>query len=573
MTPSLVQAAATVPDDSHFTVRVGDELRTYESSKDGKRQAILDGLGALETVTAGDDVYLPADAALQLVAAVLYPGGIETEEQYETVCRTTDKACAFAGWGSEEQLGPPAVPFSQRGAYRKREPAVDQTLVLEALENAGVSSYAPQQQVNCRIVWNKAAWAAHDKPLNNLAAPQMERLRLQADAVAEAAGWRIEAENSASSGSAQYVRPLVPNLERARQALVKCLASYNGHPVRVDTVQAHAERGAYGRSFYSDELEPALADLLRQVLDEQGYEPEPDGREYRPQRLALPGDANARLEEALAALEPAQTEFGEALIWDEVLETARRALELEHVGEWQVQQLLESGVVGEVLSGMGYRREATWCQPYHFRPRLDVDGPSSKARQIILKEIRVMRDPERKLSLADGLPVYAPAVVLDSEEDEVVYLEMVGSKQAVRANWAALVGGKVQWIGRQRIELDGMKNHDLLRSTLPCGWSDYILIHKQASLQAMNPEEPFYLLDGGAQEIPSLFYPMLNKCLAIPVLEAWADFLWARGREERLIHLLNEGVGQGYAAWRVLPALEEWQRVVQVGLETRKLAF
>lgn len=96
---------------------------------------------------------------------------------------------------------------------------------------------------------------------------------------------------------------------------------------------------------------------------------------------------------------------------------------------------------------------------------------------------------------------------------------MVGSKQAVRANWAALVGGKVQWIGRQRIELDGMKNYELVQAPLPCDWSDYVLIHKQVSLQSMRPEAPFYLLDEGEQQIPALFYPMLNKCLAIPLLE------------------------------------------------------
>lgn len=153
----------------------------------------------------------------------------------------------------------------------------------------------------------------------------------------------------------------------------------------------------------------------------------------------------------------------------------------------------------------------------------------------------------------------------------MVYLEMVGAKQAVRANWAALVGGKVQWIGRQRIELDGMKNHVLVQSSLPCGWSDYILIHKQASLQAMNPEEPFYLLDDGARRIPALFYAMLNKCLAIPLLEAWSDYLWACGREEQLVEPLNDGLGHGYAAWRVLPVREEWQRVVQAGIQDKRV--
>jgi hypothetical protein len=106
--PALI---SRTDNDSTFTVQVGDEQRTYSANREGRRQAILDGLAALETVTVGDDVYLPAGDGLQLVATVLFPDGIQTEEEYEIACRTTEKACAFAGWGEEVQLGPPHVPF------------------------------------------------------------------------------------------------------------------------------------------------------------------------------------------------------------------------------------------------------------------------------------------------------------------------------------------------------------------------------------------------------------------------------------------------------------------------------
>jgi hypothetical protein len=166
----------------------------------------------------------------------------------------------------------------------------------------------------------------------------------------------------------------------------------------------------------------------------------------------------------------------------------------------------------------------------------------------------------------------SPGIFLGPNHDDF-YLEPAGSKRAVRANWAALVGGRVQWLGRQRIELDGMKRHTLVQSALPCGWLDAVLVHKQASLQAMQPEEPFYLLDTGDGRIPPLFYPMLNKCLAIPLLEEWSDYLWVRGREEKLVQLLNDGKGQGYAAWRVLPAPAAWQTVVTTGLGLKSISF
>ena len=144
----------------------------------------------------------------------------------------------------------------------------------------------------------------------------------------------------------------------------------------------------------------------------------------------------------------------------------------------------------------------------------------------------------------------------------------------MQANWAALVGGgKVHWFGRQRVQLEGMKAHVKLQTALPCGWVDAILLHKQASLQAMNPERPFYLLDDGHQPIPPLFYAMLNKALSLPLLPEWAAYLWENGRARQLVLLLNDGDGQGYAAWRVLSAGEAWQELVQAGLAGGHIQF
>jgi hypothetical protein len=164
------------------------------------------------------------------------------------------------------------------------------------------------------------------------------------------------------------------------------------------------------------------------------------------------------------------------------------------------------------------------------------------------------------------MAVRVPALAVDDKQEEIVYLEMVGPKGAVRANWAALAGKKANWVGAQRLYLDGMKNHIRLDGRLPCGWHQLVLIHRQASLQEANPDEPFYLLDDGRQAIPPLFYPLLNRCLALPALPAWADYLWQQGREARLILLLNRGQGQRYAAWRVLPSPDKWPAIVKAGL-------
>jgi hypothetical protein len=257
------------------------------------------------------------------------------------------------------------------------------------------------------------------------------------------------------------------------------------------------------------------------------------------------------------------------LLFEDVLQLLQETLNLPTLSQWQAEQLLTTGLLGELLRQIGYKAEGHWLQPYQFVP----PSEDAEAKLVILKEIRVQNDPSKKITAAKGLPVHTPALVLDSDNDNIIYLQMLGNKQAVRANWAALVAKKACWIGGQRVYLNGMKAHLLLKASLPCGWVDHILIHKQASIREMNPEEPFFLLDDGRQSIPPLFYAMLNKCLAVPVLDEWARYLWENGRQRKLITLLNGGEGQGYAAWRVLPAPDAWQEVVQAGLKGNSICF
>ncbi|HRQ42120.1 MAG TPA: hypothetical protein PLD25_29730 [Chloroflexota bacterium] len=66
---------------------------------------------------------------------------------------------------------------------------------------------------------------------------------------------------------------------------------------------------------------------------------------------------------------------------------------------------------------------------------------------------------------------------------------------------------------------------------------------------------------------------MCNNCQALPLLLEWVGYLWANGRERNLITLLDEGEGQGYAAWWVLPAPREWQAVVEDGLQVEHITF
>ncbi|MCI0578246.1 MAG: hypothetical protein L0332_29025, partial [Chloroflexi bacterium] len=207
----MIEFISRSADGQTFTLAVNGERRTYSNDKDGKRQAVIDGLDAIETISVGQDVYLPSDPALQVVATILYPAGIQTKDAYETVCQVTEKACAHVGYGEEVQLGPPQVPFTARGAYRKKYPPVDAQLVLEELERAGVHSYRPRQEVAGRILWNKAGVAVYDKYWSQLSPEQQQQIQAQVEAIAAQAGWQVETAGQ----EAVYVRPLAANVAGA----------------------------------------------------------------------------------------------------------------------------------------------------------------------------------------------------------------------------------------------------------------------------------------------------------------------------------------------------------------------
>jgi hypothetical protein len=66
---------------------------------------------------------------------------------------------------------------------------------------------------------------------------------------------------------------------------------------------------------------------------------------------------------------------------------------------------------------------------------------------------------------------------------------------------------------------------------------------------------------------------MLNQSLALPLLESWVGYLWEYGRLHQLITPPDNGKGQGYAAWRVLPACDAWQMALETGLSGAEIDF
>jgi hypothetical protein len=543
--------------------------KTYPFSKEGKRQAILDGLQRIPTLAVDQQQYLPSAPALELVALVLYPQGVASEDAYNLVRRTTAKACAAAGFAEEEvSLAPPQVPFPARGPYRLKQPDLQPDDVRAALDDAPLSPYEPRREIEARIIWNKMTWHVYGKSWSGVSVEQQSAIRNQVDAVAAAAGWQSDATHGRGL---VYRRPISPDMAQAEQELLQRLRLAAGAPLSGYTVLEATMRGAFGRAYTAQYAPAPLLALIQTALTAQGYETETDANGYyQPQPLSPPADALDRFAARLAQCAPVPTPQGDCL-WLSQLQDAVRELLAETNGDRPITDFLVERFLtqdaADLLRRAGYIPKLVQVRPNPVGRRPPDAHPG------FLRELRLRRDDDKTVELTQGMRVRAPALTVDDVHDEIVYLELVGPKGAVRSNWAALAGKKVNWIGGQRIALNGMKNHIRLDAGLPCGWRHLVLIHRQASLQTANPEEPFYLLDDGRQPIPPLFYPLLNRALALPLLPDWADYLWREGRAARLIFLLDKGQGQRYAAWRVLPSPDKWQAIVKNGLANGPLSL
>ncbi|MCP4415981.1 MAG: hypothetical protein GY805_05120, partial [Chloroflexi bacterium] len=261
--PPVITEITRSPDGTTFTlVYDANKQHHYSNDKEGKRQAILDGLNSIEPITVAEDVYLPSDAALQIVAAILFPDGIQTEKAYAAVRRTAAKACLHIGYGDEVELAPPIVPFPQRGVYRKRYSAVSPQLVLSTLDDVSPDRQSPKKMIMAETVWNQTAWEIYNNSLPSLTQSQKKSLQQQVDAIAQEASWQQKL-----LGSTQYyMQPLVANIEKAGETITAVLAEEKGMPIERSLLLLRIQIAAYGHRFYDEELTPELEEQLRQLL-------------------------------------------------------------------------------------------------------------------------------------------------------------------------------------------------------------------------------------------------------------------------------------------------------------------
>lgn len=169
-----------------------------------------------------------------------------------------------------------------------------------------------------------------------------------------------------------------------------------------------------------------------------------------------------------------------------------------------------------------------------------------------------------------GLRAYCVGYAVDIDEDDhVIYLALVGYRTAVRGVWAALLEHKpIEIAGQLFRRAEGAYLHRAV--PLPeSGLENMALLHHQASVSQLEPNQPFYLLNDSDDPPYARFFAMLNHAVVAPMLPQWAEWLWREGHRKELITHLE--ATRGTFAWRVHASDEVWLDLIQAGIRGGEL--
>jgi len=187
-----------------------------------------------------------------------------------------------------------------------------------------------------------------------------------------------------------------------------------------------------------------------------------------------------------------------------------------------------------------------------------------------------MITPFVKTYITEQIPVYIKKLAIEAEDSVLVYLNMFGTFDSLRASLAQLkrrtAHGKN--INHSHVYIKRDEHIVIKSSRLPCGYYNWVMLHKQASLQAISPfNDWMYLFDvvrGGTA--PLNFYELLNRAVAIPMRPTWAEYLWQTGKNAGLIDISDRECFNTTMASIQLNS-DNWLTLITEGLANNDIAI
>lgn len=154
----------------------------------------------------------------------------------------------------------------------------------------------------------------------------------------------------------------------------------------------------------------------------------------------------------------------------------------------------------------------------------------------------------------------------------VVILSLFGPRNAVRAAWARLCGGKGRArrygnnlnVGDYQVALDETVKYITIQTPMSRQMLHIVMLHPMATHQASPFTTWFYQVGPEPEE---RYFARLNRVCPVPFKPEWQETLWKLGQEEKLITPLRGAGLPGY----LVDASDKWGKLVKDGLLSGKL--
>ena len=541
----------------------------------GRIREIREILSQLPMLQVGEDVYLKLEDVLDATGDILYPEGLRTQEEYDRLVLISKAGCRAIGYSEEElTLLPPVVPFRQRGTYLKKMPAITDETIAPLLGQLAETDYerisSPYVAITRKMLIGDLAHKYLGKTSRELTSMERKYLTKRCDEVAKKLGWSIcnfDFDPNWPAGEIGYAKAMKPDMEACREAITRVLNSWHGHDISY--VLRAGLQAAFANRVNQDPEEFISYETWRDLFNQLGYIYDPKQTQLIPKPLNLSDSAQNVLATAISGLRTYNhPKIGAFLIKDNVMQVAKEALELT-ITKARLEQLVTDGIIGRVLIKLGYQLTTRWLTRYELTM---LPKKVNQGAEVYTRAIQI--DHEVKTpTFAKGFTIHSPVLVRD--ERTLVYMELLGPRQAVKANWAALrQHKKSRYFHGGQLEITKEDKPITLKTTLPCGWDHWCLIHRQASYDKLIPQKTFYLIDHNPAPSgpPSTFIPFLAKSLSIPILPEWAEYLWTEGRMQSLILPLTKNC-YGHGGWKVETTKDAWDTMVSEGLGEKQIQF
>lgn len=172
-------------------------------------------------------------------------------------------------------------------------------------------------------------------------------------------------------------------------------------------------------------------------------------------------------------------------------------------------------------------------------------------------------------SVAPGFNVWIVQSIRDETNRDVVLLNMVGPRGAIRATHAALsMKQQNKYMLGGTIKIQSLPGHVVLKQELPGGMVNWTIISYQAIPARVVKDQNAYVWRqlGDPPEddkAPSGFFEIFQAAMGVPCLREWSDQLWAQGMEHNLISRVRRSNQLGVHAYEIKPRDEKWAQVIK----------